>query len=68
MSIFSSTSSRADKNNVSHSVLALTVASELAAPRFDVQGTETFLPALIDELYNPTTKKIHPMAKIKLDS
>ena len=33
-----------------------------------MQGTETFLPALIDELYDPTTKKIHAMAKIELDS
>ena len=44
------------------------VAPELAASRFDVQGTETFLPALIDELYNLRTKKIHAMAKIELDS
>lgn len=49
-----------------HSVLSLTVASELAASRSDVQGTGTFLPALIDELYNMTAEKIHAMAKIEL--
>ncbi|KAF7983776.1 hypothetical protein HWV62_18984 [Athelia sp. TMB] len=45
-------------------VLALTIASELAAARPDVKGTGTFLPALIDELYNLTPAKIQQHAKI----
>jgi len=45
-------------------VLAVTIASELAAARQDVHGSGTFLPALIDELYNLTTDKIHERARI----
>ncbi|KZP17960.1 TMP-TENI-domain-containing protein [Athelia psychrophila] len=47
-------------------VLALTIASELAAARSDVRGTGTFLPALIDELYNLTAAKIQQYAKIEV--
>lgn len=50
----------------SYRVLALTIASELAAARSDVRGTGTFLPALIDELYNLTAAKIQQYAKIEV--
>lgn len=49
-------------------ILAITVASELAARRDDVRGTGTFLPALIDELYNLTTEKIIDNARIEIHS
>ena len=48
-----------------HSVLAITIASELAASRKDVHGTGTFLPALIDELYNLTPEKIVERARVE---
>lgn len=46
----------------------MTIASELAATRSDVHGSGTFLPALIDELYNLTTDKIQERAKITVIS
>jgi len=49
-------------------ILAITVASELAACRDDVRGTGTFLPALIDELYNLTPEKIIDKARIEIHS
>lgn len=49
-------------------ILAITVASELAARRDDVRGTGTFLPALIDELYNLTPEKIIDNARIEIHS
>ena len=45
-------------------MLAITIASELAAARPDVRGTGTFLPALIDELGALTPEKIAMHAKI----
>ncbi|THH09804.1 hypothetical protein EW145_g1762 [Phellinidium pouzarii] len=47
-------------------ILAITVASELAATREDVKGSGTFLPALIDEIYNLTPEKIIDRAQIEL--
>ncbi|KIM78882.1 hypothetical protein PILCRDRAFT_75085 [Piloderma croceum F 1598] len=47
-------------------VLAVTVASELAAARPDVFGPGTFLPALIDELYNLTPDKVIEQAKVEV--
>ena len=48
------------------SVLALTVASELAATREDVKGSGTFLPALIDELGKLTPEAIEKAANIEV--
>jgi len=45
-------------------VLAITVAAEIAAERSDVQGTGTFLPALIDELMRLTPKAVIARAKV----
>ncbi|PIL34226.1 hypothetical protein GSI_03937 [Ganoderma sinense ZZ0214-1] len=45
-------------------VLAITVASELAAVRADVQGSGTFLPALIDELGALTAEKLETYGKV----
>ncbi|KIJ18858.1 hypothetical protein PAXINDRAFT_70332 [Paxillus involutus ATCC 200175] len=39
-------------------ILALTIAGERAALRPDVHGSGTFLPALIDELYNLTPETV----------
>ncbi|KZT19913.1 Hydroxyethylthiazole kinase [Neolentinus lepideus HHB14362 ss-1] len=47
-------------------VLALTVASEIAAARKDVKGSGTFLPALIDELGRLTPEVIIDRAKVEL--
>ena len=47
-------------------VLAITIASEFAAAREDVKGIGTFLPALLDELYNLTPEKIVERANIKV--
>lgn len=47
-------------------VLAVTIASELAAARPDVFGPGTFLPALIDELYNLTPDKVVERAKVEV--
>jgi thiamine-phosphate diphosphorylase/hydroxyethylthiazole kinase len=47
-------------------VLAVTIASELAAARPDVFGPGTFLPALIDELYNLTPDKVIERAKVEV--
>ena len=47
-------------------VLALTVASELAAPK--ANGSGTFLPALIDELGALTAEKLAENAKIEIVS
>ncbi|EPQ57436.1 HK-domain-containing protein [Gloeophyllum trabeum ATCC 11539] len=49
-------------------VLALTVASELAAAREDVKGSGTFLPALIDELGKLTPEVIASRAKAEVFS
>ncbi|OJA07842.1 hypothetical protein AZE42_06359 [Rhizopogon vesiculosus] len=45
-------------------VLALTVAAECAAERIDVHGSGTFLPALIDELYNLKPDTLLSRAKV----
>jgi thiamine-phosphate diphosphorylase/hydroxyethylthiazole kinase len=47
-------------------VLAVTVASELAATRADVSGPGTFLPALIDELTHLTPEIIQKRAKVEV--
>jgi thiamine-phosphate diphosphorylase / hydroxyethylthiazole kinase len=47
-------------------VLAVTIASELAAARPDVHGSGSFLPALIDELYNLTADKVLERAKVEV--
>ncbi|RPD78212.1 Hydroxyethylthiazole kinase [Lentinus tigrinus ALCF2SS1-7] len=47
-------------------VLAITVASELAAARADVKGSGTFLPALIDELAALTPEKIATYGKVEV--
>ncbi|KIJ67694.1 hypothetical protein HYDPIDRAFT_83356 [Hydnomerulius pinastri MD-312] len=49
-------------------ILALTIASECAASRSDVRGSGTFLPALIDELYNLTPDTVRQRAKIEVFS
>lgn len=48
------------------SVLALTVAAECAAERSDVHGSGTFLPALIDELYNLKPETLLSRAKVQV--
>ena len=57
---------RARANIISHRVLAVTIASELAAARADVKGSGTFLPALIDELGALTSEKLAAHAKVEL--
>jgi len=47
-------------------VLAITVASEIAAARPDVKGPGTFLPALIDELFNLTPDLINSRAMVEV--
>jgi thiamine-phosphate diphosphorylase/hydroxyethylthiazole kinase len=47
-------------------ILAITIASEFAAAREDVKGIGTFLPALLDELYNLTPEKIVERAKVEV--
>jgi thiamine-phosphate diphosphorylase / hydroxyethylthiazole kinase len=47
-----------------NSVLAITVAAEMAAERPDVHGTGTFLPALIDELGRLAPNHILARAKV----
>ncbi|KZT58585.1 HK-domain-containing protein [Calocera cornea HHB12733] len=47
-------------------ILALSIASEFAAARTDVHGSGTFLPALIDEVYNLTPEKLLSKAKIEV--
>ena len=47
-------------------VLAITVASELAAARADVKGSGTFLPALIDEPGALTPEKIAAYGKVEV--
>ena len=47
-------------------VLAVTIASEIAAVRPDVKGSGTFLPALIDELGKLTPEVIASKAKIEV--
>lgn len=48
------------------SVLAMTIASELAAERSDVKGPGSFIPALIDELASLTPEQISNRAKIEV--
>ncbi|KAI0645367.1 Hydroxyethylthiazole kinase [Trametes meyenii] len=47
-------------------VLAVTIASELAAARPDVKGSGTFLPAFIDELGALSPEKLAAYAKIEV--
>jgi thiamine-phosphate diphosphorylase/hydroxyethylthiazole kinase len=47
-------------------VLAVTIASELAAARPDTHGSGSFLPGLIDELYNLTADKVLERAKVEV--
>lgn len=48
------------------SVLAVTIASELAGVRSDVKGSGTFLPAFIDELGALTPQKLAQYAKVEV--
>lgn len=48
------------------SVLAMTVAAEVAAERPDVRGPNTFRSALIDELYNLTADEVVKRANIEV--
>jgi thiamine-phosphate diphosphorylase/hydroxyethylthiazole kinase len=48
------------------SVLAITIASEIAAARPDVKGTGTFMSALIDELYNLKPGTIADRAMVEI--
>ncbi|CAE6376035.1 unnamed protein product [Rhizoctonia solani] len=47
-------------------VLAITIASEIAAARPDVKGTGTFMSALIDELYNLKPQTIADRAMVEV--
>lgn len=47
-------------------VLAVTIASEIAAARPDVKGTGTFASALIDELYNLKPETIADRAMVEI--
>ncbi|KAI0674972.1 Hydroxyethylthiazole kinase [Trametes maxima] len=47
-------------------VLAITIASELAAARPDVKGSGTFLPAFIDELGALSPEKLATYAKVEV--
>ncbi|CAE6386637.1 unnamed protein product [Rhizoctonia solani] len=47
-------------------VLAITIASEIAAARPDVKGTGTFASALIDELYNLKPQTIADRAMVEI--
>ncbi|KAH7888813.1 Hydroxyethylthiazole kinase family-domain-containing protein [Phlebopus sp. FC_14] len=47
-------------------ILVPTIAAEYAAARSDVQGSGTFLPALIDELYNLTPEKVLEKARVQI--
>lgn len=49
-------------------ILALTIAAEAAAYRSDVRGSGTFLPALIDELYNLKPETVLEKARIQVTS
>lgn len=49
-------------------ILALTIAGEAAANRSDVRGSGTFLPALIDELYNLRPETVLEKARIQVIS
>ena len=46
--------------------MAVTIASEIAAVRSDVQGSGTFLPAFIDELGKLSAEDIQNKANIQL--
>ncbi|KAG8213822.1 Hydroxyethylthiazole kinase family-domain-containing protein [Butyriboletus roseoflavus] len=48
------------------SILVLTIAGERAATRSDVQGSGTFLPALIDELYNLTPERVKECGQVEV--
>ncbi|KAG9316499.1 Hydroxyethylthiazole kinase family-domain-containing protein [Chiua virens] len=47
-------------------IMALSIAGERAALRPDVQGSGTFLPALIDELYNLTPDRIKEHGNVEV--
>ncbi|CAE6471289.1 unnamed protein product [Rhizoctonia solani] len=47
-------------------VLAINIASEIAAARPDVKGTGTFMSALIDELYNLKPQTIADRAMVEI--
>lgn len=47
-------------------MLAITIASEVAAVRSDVKGSGTFLPAFIDELGKLSAEDILNKANIQL--
>jgi thiamine-phosphate diphosphorylase / hydroxyethylthiazole kinase len=47
-------------------VLAVTIASEIAAARDDVHGLGTFLPALLDEISKLTPEVIRERARVEV--
>ncbi|KAI9463739.1 Hydroxyethylthiazole kinase family-domain-containing protein [Boletus coccyginus] len=47
-------------------ILALTIAGERAAVRSDVHGSGTYLPALIDELYNLTPERVKQHGQVEV--
>lgn len=51
---------------LSNRILAMTIASELAAARQDVKGPGTFIPALLDELASITPETMASRAKISI--
>lgn len=51
--------------SVPNSVLAITIAGELASERADVKGPGTFLPALVDELATLTPEVIISRARVE---
>ena len=52
--------------SVCYRVLAVTIASEIAAAREDVKGSGTFLPALIDELGKLSPEIIQSRANVEV--
>lgn len=49
-------------------VLAMTIASEIAAAREDCRGPNTFRAALIDELYHLKREDIEQMIRLEVIS
>ncbi|KAL4078514.1 Hydroxyethylthiazole kinase family-domain-containing protein [Scleroderma yunnanense] len=47
-------------------ILALTIAAEVAAPQAGVRGSGSFLPALIDALYNLTPESVLERARVQV--
>jgi len=45
-------------------VLVLTIAAELAAKRENVKGPGTFLPGLIDTLWDVTPEQVQELSRV----